>query len=257
MMSKKRINTKNTPDPKKLTGDAVYDLLETYVDNLEETVTSVLNSAVTENIVEELQKLRAEIEVNLLDSGKIRTLLRTQEKRMRGHIKGIDTKIKSLGRKPEEGFFVGDVGDAGLDDVDCPFCEYENIDFEYGLECRNCGKIIKSPYRDHTICPHCNTLIYRQEIFSDKKGYELNSGTNEITCHNDKCMQRFDWQKYRYKPKVFGLKICISCNRPFIPDKRNYKTQLICGDCKEEGIDSFYLDNPEYQKRYREQMKKK
>lgn len=256
-MSKKGINTKNAPDTKKLTGGAVYDLLETYANNLEESVARTLKSAVHEDGVKELQKLRAEIELNLRDSEKIGFSLRTQESRMRGQIKGIDKKIRSLGRKPEEGFFVGDVDDAGLEDVDCPFCGYENIDFEYGLECRKCGKAIESPYKDHTICPHCNTLIYRQEIFSDKEGYELNSKTNKITCHNGECVKRFDWKKHRRQPKVFGLKICIGCNMPFFPDKRNYKRQLVCENCKEEGIDSFRLDNPDYQKRYRERMKKK
>jgi len=38
---------------------------------------------------------------------------------------------------------------------------------------------------------------------------------------------------------------------PFIPNKHNWHKQRVCPDCKNNGVDSYKLDNPEYQKQYR------
>lgn len=127
-----------------------------------------------------------------------------------------------------------------IEDVLCPHCGEVNRNFKYGELCAYCDELILSPWVEHTVCPECHKITTRSEIFQDKEGYDLNTQTDNINCRF--CDSRFNWKKYRIIPEVFGTKTCISCERPYIPDKRNWKKQRVCKACKDNGKDSYRLD---------------
>ena len=182
-------------------------------------------------------------------SGRLRLLLRTQEDRIKGMLQSIDQKLVELGEKPED-IIMPVEPDPLLEDVPCPFCGYNNMDHSYNLPCKKCHEIIGNPWKEHTICPKCHRLINRSQIFSDKEAFELD--LNFITCI---CGSRFDWKKYRREPRTFTIKHCIACDRPYSPNKKNWKKQRICPYCREKGVDPFHLDHPNYQKDYRKKKK--
>ena len=167
-------------------------------------------------------------------------------------LSSIDKTLKNLGKKPQHIFYRPKPKKV-IEDVDCPHCRKTNTEFAYNKLCRFCHEFIGPPWKEHTICPKCHNLVNRSDIYDDPSAHELDTHTNQITCPF--CERRFDWKKYLEQPEKYGLKICINCDMPFNPDKYNWQKQRVCQECKKAGVDSFNLDNPDYQKRYRSKKK--
>lgn len=233
-------------------GSNCYDQLEAYAVVLRGRIDRAMEECIGTKSTRELKKLRRRIEPHLRRSSRLRFLLRTEEKRMEGMLRGIDETLRRLGEKPRDIITPGKIEDIP-EDIICPFCGKENKDFTYGSLCSHCKELIGNPWREHTICPKCKVIINRKDIFEDKEAYELDSKNNLITCS---CGNRFDWKKYRREPEAFTIKYCIACDNPYEPNKRNWKKQRVCQSCKMKGIDPFYLDYPDYQKKYRATKKK-
>jgi len=231
-------------------------LLKKYAKNLEEQVQKSIHEAIDTNSAKTLRKLKTHIELNYGFNGELRFLLSNLEKIMKSLLKGIDEALISLDEQPTSTFYIPKEKEV-REDTTCPYCRKINKKFTYGEFCKHCRKMISDPWKEKTICPMCLTQINSSQILGNKEAYEYDSKNNFITCENEDCLNRFDWKLHREEPKAFGLKICIACHMPFIPDKRNYKKQRVCSDCKVKGIDSHQIDNPNYQKKYREKMKKK
>jgi len=228
-----------------------FDFIKIYVSALKGEVDNIIGTNLDALNLNELLKLKRKMEPRLRKSGRLRFLLKTQEERMKGMLQGIDQKIVELGEKPED-IFMPIEPETTLKNVTCPFCGYENKNNTYNFPCENCLETIGNPWKEHTICPQCQMLINRSDIFSDKVAYRLDTETNFITCT---CGNRFDWKQHRREPRTFSIKYCIACDKPYRPDKRNWKKQRICSDCKEKGVDVFYLDHPDYQSEYRKGKK--
>ena len=204
----------------------------------------------------ELNLIRAELESINFNTGRIRFFLNREEQIINGMIKGIDEMLKENFRSKPKHIFYHPKPEKVIENVICPYCYKTNTKFEYDMPCQFCRLQIGNPWKEHTICPNteCSAIINRHDLFADQSGYELDSHTNQITCPY--CHTRFDWKKYRREPEKRGLKVCINCNMPFIPNKHNWHKQRVCPDCKNKGFDPFKLDHPEYQKNYRSKKKK-
>lgn len=202
----------------------------------------------------ELNLLRAELETVDLTTGQLRFLLRSEEQKINEMLNTINGILKKFGEKPKHIFYHPRT-EKIIEDIVCPHCEKINTDFIFNNMCAFCHELIQNPYKEHTICPNieCSSVINRSELFADKSAYELDSLKNQITCPY--CESRFDWKKNRRQPEIFGLKICINCDMAYIPNKLNWQKQRLCKVCKRKGVDSFKLDNPEYQKKYRSKKK--
>lgn len=231
-------------------------LLEKYAKSLDKQVESAMHDAIDTNSAKELRFLKTHLELNYVFNGKLRLSLSNLEKHMRLVLNGIDDKLIGLESKPTSTFYIPKEKEFPKD-ISCPYCRKINKKFTYGELCQYCCRMIANPWKEKTICPKCFTQMNRSQIFKAKEDYEFDPKNNFITCENAECQTRFDWKKHREEPKIFGLKVCIACDMDYIPDKRNYKKQLVCRKCKDNGVDSHQIDNPDYQKKYREKMKKK
>lgn len=201
--------------------------------------------------IRDLNKLKRKIEPRIKKSGRLRFLLHTQEERMEGMLLSIDKKLSELGEEPKDLIFPIKPKEFP-EDITCPFCGYENKDYNYTMPCKGYQELLGNPWKELTICPECKRLVNRSDIFANKEAFELDSETNLITCD---CGTRFDWKQYRREPRTFTIKYCIACDHPYKPDKRNWKKQRICPDCKAKGVDTFYLDHPNYQNKYKKKKK--
>lgn len=205
----------------------------------------------------ELIQLLAKIEDTNTKNERIRFGLRNQESRLRELSIELKGAIKGLGGEPQS-IFYHPKPEKIQEDVVCPFCKKKNTNFLYGNDCRYCLRKIPNPWREHTICPKCDVVINRSDIFEDPSAYELDTKTNHITCPESECESRFNWKKYRRQPEKFGLKVCIYCDSPFNPNKHNWRKQRLCPECINKDVDTHKLDHPDYhQKRYREKKLKK
>lgn len=229
----------------------IYEKLEEYHTILRAKVESAMQKALNTNSPTELNLIRAEIETTNLNYGRLRFLLNSEEKKMQGMLNSIDKMLKRRGERPEH-IFYHPKPEKVVEDISCPHCGKTNTNFTYGNLCQFCHELIGNPWKEHTICPECGKLINRNEIYENFEGFEFDNGI--ITCIY--CGYRFDWKRYKREPEVRCLKYCINCHMPFNPNKHNWRKQRICMKCKEDGVDSFYLDNPNYQKQYRDQKKK-
>lgn len=198
-------------------GTHCYDVLEAYSKALEGEVERATRKALETKSTRQLRLIRNAIEDCRQINDQVRFSLKKQEGLIQGLLNGIDRILKDMGEKPQSVFYRPKQQD-----------------------------IVGGVWKEHTVCPKCNTIINRSEIFGDPEGYELNSETNEIMCI---CAHRFDWKKHRREPEAFVLRCCIACDQPFVPDKRNWRKQRVCKNCKAKGVDSFYLDHPDYQKK--------
>jgi hypothetical protein len=189
-------------------------------------------------------------------SGKLRFEMSNATKAFESALKGIDKKIIELGEKPPESFYKPRMKEV-VEDVKCPYrnCRKVNRKFKYGEPCKYCHEIIENPWKENTICPKCLSSISTSEIMKDRDAYKLNIKKNSIVC--PRCGNEFKWKKHIEYPQVHGLKYCVYCDMPYIPDKRNWKTQRLCQNCKNKRINLFTLENPTYQKNYRKQKMKK
>lgn len=231
-------------------GTDCFEQLEAYTKALEGEIERAEKVSLESKSLRELTKLHAEIEDTNAKNEQIRFGLRNQESRLRELIIGLKGSIKALGGESQSIFYHPKHGKI-VEDVVCPFCKKNNTDFLYGNDCGHCHRKIPNPWREHTICPECNTLINRREIFEDPSAYELDINTNQITC--SECENRFNWKKYRRQPEKGVLKVCIKCDSPFSPNKHNLRKQRLCPECIRKGVDTYKLDHPDYhQKRHRE-----
>lgn len=255
---KKHFNIKNIES----FGFHCYDVLEAYGRALEgkvERIKQEAHKALDDNSEKEMKRIKGEITDNLLRNGELRFILKKQERVMHGILKGIDGAIKVSGKKPTSIFYRPKPDEKITENVVCPNpkCREENVNFEYNTHCRHCREIIYSPWEEHTICSNqkCGQIITRKTIFDDKEAFQLDPATGLINCPF--CDNRFNWKEFREQPEKFCYKSCINCDRPFIPDIRNWRKQRICSDCRTKDINPFELDNPNYQKEYRESRKVK
>ena len=207
-----------------------FDYIKIYVSVLKGKVDNIIGTNLDALNLNELLKLKRKIEPRLRKSGKLRFLLKTQEERIKGMLQGIDQKIVELGENPKD-ILMPIEPETTLENVICPFCGHENKNYTYIFPCEKCRKPIGNPWKEHTICPQCQRLINRSDIFLNKEAFELDSKTNLITCESG---NRFDWKQHSREPRTFAIKYCIACDKPYRPDKRNWKKQRICSDCKEK-----------------------
>lgn len=231
-----------------------YESLDRYEKNLKDEVEKAMHKAIDTQSAKTLRDIKTVLDLTLYEAGHIRFRLKQHEKTMRGIIKGITKEHSSLCGEKAPVTFYHPTEKINKEDARCPFCRKINKKFNYGELCTFCSKKIHDPWKEHTECPYCRTSINRSEIYGDKEAYALDTKTNDIKCDN--CEHVFNWKKYRREPTVFGLKFCIACDMPYIPDKRNYRKQLICPLCKDKGVDSHKLEDPEYYSNYRKQNKK-
>jgi hypothetical protein len=229
-------------------GSHCYDILDAYIKAHEGKINRVIQKALQTKSPTELQNIRGEIETDLRFNEKIRFSLRKQERAMQGMLKGINGLLKEMGEKPKSTFYAPKP-EKIIENAYCPHCEEINKNFRYGSYCQHCRELIPNPWKENTECPECKRIINRSEIFEDKDAYQLDTNNNLITCPNSDCENRFDWKKYRRTPETQGIKHCIACDQPYIPDKRNWRKQRVCSTCKAKGVDPFYLDHPDYQRR--------
>jgi hypothetical protein len=232
-------------------GSDCYDLLEAFSQALKGEVNRAMQKALETKSPRELKLLRNKIEDYSQVNGRIRESLKHQEALMRSLLNGVDRLLKGMNVKPESVFYRPKQEDV-VENVICPQCGENNKAFKYEEPCRYCHERIGNPWKEHTICPECDKIINRSDIFGDKEAHELDTTRNLITCPY--CDHRFDWKKHRREPEKFTHKVCIHCDRPFIPNKRNWTRQRICQNCRKKGVDSFHLDKPDY---YRNRQKKK
>jgi hypothetical protein len=232
-------------------------LLEKYAKNLNELVEQATHKAIDTNSAKELRFLKTHLELNYVFNAKLRLSLSKLENHMRWVKKGINDTLIRLETKSTNTFYIPKEKEFP-EDISCPYCRKINKKFTYGELCQHCHRMIANPWKEKTTCPKCSTQINRSQIFEAKEDYEFDPKKNNfITCENAECQNRFDWKKHREEPKVFGLNVCINCDMDYIPDKRNYKKQLVCRNCKDMGVTSHQIDNPDYPKNYREKMRKK
>jgi hypothetical protein len=222
------------------------------VSALKGQVDVIMRSELNNKSPRELRKLKRKIELVQKNAGRLRFELKTQESRINGILKFIDDSLESLGEKSSDMFFHHKPENL-QENISCPYCGRVIKNHSYGMLCPHCNESISDPWREHTICPKCNHLINRCEIFSDKEAFEFNSSSNTIKCPN--CSEVFNWKKHIRDPQGRSIKICVYCDHPYPPDKRNWRKQRLCPECKARGVDSFYIDHPGYQKTYRDKKK--
>jgi endogenous inhibitor of DNA gyrase (YacG/DUF329 family) len=158
----------------------------------------------------------------------------------------------SAKEKPENVFYQPKLREV-TEDISCPYCKEWLPSFTYGNDCPFCYERIASPWKPHTGCPQCGTLINLKEI---REGYILVDGTGKmIEC--PKCQKPFDWKKHRQNPELRMLKYCEVCDMPYSPDEKNWSTQRSCPECKRSRRDQelFRREHPTYQKEYRKRKK--
>ena len=230
-------------------------LLEKYAKNLEKQVFNAIHEVIDTHSAKTLRDLKRHIELNSFFCGNLRFMIRNQEKVMEGLLKGINNKLISQGEKTLSTFYIPKEKEVPID-ISCPYCGKKNKKFTYGELCKTCHELIDNPWKEHTICPNCSKAINRSRIFTNKEDYKYDQENNFVTCDNPKCLNRFDWKQHRVEPQKFGLKSCIKCDMPYNPDKRNWKKQRLCQNCKAKGVDSHREDNPDYQKKYRKKIRR-
>jgi len=233
-------------------GFYVHELLLIYVKALEAEIDIDMKKALETSDIKRLRLVGEETEVSKELTGQIRSSIYVQEERMRGILKGINKTLKEYGEKPISAFYHPK-SDNIIEDVKCPYCGKINKNFVYGLSCSKCKKIIWSPWKEHTFCQGCDYRISISDIIELKEEYDFDN--HFITC--PQCGTQFNWKEYKHNPEVRGIKICINCHSKYIPDKYNWRTQLLCEECKGKGIETHNLFDPDYPKNYRKRMKSK
>ncbi len=242
-------------------GFYVYELLLIYVKALEAEIDIDMKKALETNDIKRLRLVGEEVEISKDLTGQTRSLIYVQEERMRGILKGINKTLKKYNEKPISAFChlpKGGWGKSGFfsdkdNNAECPSCGKINKNFKYDSPCSKCKKIIWSPWKEYTVCPGCDYRISISDIIELKEEYDFDN--HFITC--PQCGSRFNWKEYKHNPEVRGIKICINCHSKYIPDKYNWRTQLLCEECKGKGIETHNLFDPDYQKNYRKKMKLK
>jgi hypothetical protein len=232
--------------------------IESFIRSLESVVEFVCHLAVQTKSTKELNLIRGVITDCIQSSGGIRFALKDYIKALGSILKGIDKRLGELGEKPQEAFYKPKSKDV-VEDIKCPHCGKVNKKFKYGSPCLHCHELIADPWKEHTVCPKCRNITNTADIRSDIKKelniFEVDAGKKTIKCPN--CGKRFKWKEHVASPEAYGLKYCVYCDMPFIPDKRNWKTHQLCSKCKDKGIDLFLFKNPTYQKNYRKRKTKK
>jgi len=233
-------------------GGFVYELLLIYVKALEAKIDIDMKKALETSDIKRLRLVGEETEVSKELTAQIRFSIYVQEERMRGILKGINETLKEYGEKPISAFYHPK-SDNIIEDVKCPSCGKINKNFKYGSLCLKCKEIIWSPWKEHTFCPGCDYRISVSDIIELKEEYGFDNYF--ITC--PQCDTRFNLNEYKHNPEVRGIKICIKCHSNYIPNKYNWRTQMLCKKCKAERVETINLFNPDYQKNYRKRMKSK
>ena len=208
-----------------------------------------LRMRLTDSDLKTLTKLRDEIEISMRETSDLRFLIKSQEKSMGSLLRGLDSKIRKLGGKPEKGFYRPKAA-KDITTVTCPVCGRVNKNFTFGNLCRYCGLQVLNPWKETIKCD-CGVHILRKEI--EDPAYERRG--NMINCPD--CEKRFNWKSHVIEPETFGHRVCIKCDMPFLPKKNNWTRQRLCPDCILAGEDSYEIDNPEYQKNYRKKATQK
>ena len=230
------------------------DVVKEFVRNLEKRTSEAIDTATEPEVdTRELRRVSEEIQISLMEANELRFLLKTQERRMDGLLRGVNKKLRELGQKPKSVFYHPKPEEDDIEDITCPHCNRKIKNFTWGLACKYCGIPIHSPYKETVQCPKCHAQFLRKDILDDQSDdYELEDGV--ITCYA--CSHRLNWKENIVDPVVYGVKTCAYCDHPYIPEKNNWKKQRLCTACKDKGVDLFNKENPGYQKAYRKRNKK-
>ena len=143
-----------------------YDLVKEFIRDIEKGTSEAIETASEpDSDTQELRRVSEEIQLSLMESYELRNLLKNQERRMDGLIRGVNKKLRELGEKPQSVFYHPKPKKDDINDIKCPHCRREIKNFTWGLPCKYCGKLILSPWREKVPMPKMSRPTFAGKTF--------------------------------------------------------------------------------------------